>query len=157
MGSADAAGLTPTSGTITRHARARIGRFSQQSVEEISAIASMNPQLTALKHVMEVGGAEMQEKDARGLLGGLGLHGQAVSDVPLNLLSGGQKVRVALAKLLWPPPQLLILDEVTTHLDSDTIMSLVIALKEYDGALLVVTHDRFFMRYVPSYRPTTSQ
>lgn len=157
MGSADAAGLTPTSGTIMRHARARIGRFSQQSVEEISAIASMNPQLTALKHVMEVGGAEMQEKDARGLLGGLGLHGQAVSDVPLDLLSGGQKVRVALAKLLWPPPQLLILDEVTTHLDSDTIMSLVIALKEYDGALLVVTHDRFFMRYVPSCTPTTSQ
>ncbi|KAH7069620.1 P-loop containing nucleoside triphosphate hydrolase protein [Paraphoma chrysanthemicola] len=149
IGSADAGGLMPTSGTITRHARARIGRFSQQSVEEISAIASSNPQLTALKHIMEGGGAEMQEKDARGLLGGLGLHGQTVSDVPLNLLSGGQKVRVALAKLLWPPPQLLILDEVTTHLDSDTIMSLVIALKDYDGALLVVTHDRFFMRYVP--------
>jgi ATP-binding cassette subfamily F protein 3 len=95
---------------------------------------------------MEAAGADMQEKDARGLLGGLGLHGQTVSDVPLVLLSGGQKVRVALAELLWPPPQLLILDEVTTHLDSDTILSLVLALQAYDGALLVVTHDRFFMR-----------
>ncbi|KAF2825101.1 ABC transporter ATP-binding protein uup-1 [Ophiobolus disseminans] len=148
IGAGDEGGLTPTSGTITRHARAKIGRFSQQTVEEISAIASSNPQLTALRHVMDVGGHEMQEKDARGLLGGLGLHGQTVSDVPLNLLSGGQMVRVALAKLLWPPPQLLILDEVTTHLDSNTIISLVVALKEYDGALLVVTHDRFFMRYV---------
>lgn len=148
MGGGDTEGLTPTSGTITRHARARIGRFSQQSVEEISATASSNPQLTALRHIMDVGGSEMLEKDARGLLGGLGLHGQTVSDVPLILLSGGQKVRVALAKLLWPPPQLLILDEVTTHLDSDTTLSLVIALKEYDGALLVVTHDRFFMRQV---------
>jgi ATP-binding cassette subfamily F protein 3 len=146
MGAGDSEGLMPSSGTITRHARTRIGRFSQLSIEEITAIASQDPQLTALRHLMGTTSSEMDEKDARGLLGGLGLHGQTVSDVPLALLSGGQKVRVALAKLLWPPPQLLILDEVTTHLDSDTILSLVLALREYDGALLVVTHDRFFMR-----------
>ncbi|KAH7397244.1 P-loop containing nucleoside triphosphate hydrolase protein [Pyrenochaeta sp. MPI-SDFR-AT-0127] len=148
MGSGEDGGLTSASGTITRHARAKFGRFSQQSVEEITDIASSNPQLTALKHLMESAGSDMQEKDGRQVLGNLGLHGQTVSDVPLVLLSGGQKVRVALAKLLWPPPQLLILDEVTTHLDADTILGLVIALKEYDGALLVVTHDRFFMRTV---------
>jgi ATP-binding cassette subfamily F protein 3 len=148
VGGGDAEGLVPTSGTVTRHARARIGRFSQQSVGEISSIASLDPRLTALRHLLDIAGPEMLEKDGRALLGGLGLHGQTVSDVPLNLLSGGQKVRVALAKLLWPPPQLLILDEVTTHLDFDTILSLVLALKEYDGAVVVVTHDRFFMRYV---------
>jgi ATPase subunit of ABC transporter with duplicated ATPase domains len=98
---------------------------------------------------MDMDGAEMEEKEARQMLGGLGLHGQTASDVPLVLLSGGQKVRVALAKLLVPPPQLLILDEVTTHLDAETILSLIVALKDYDGALLVITHDRFFMRYVP--------
>ena len=149
MGSGDDAtgGLTPTKGTITRHSRAKFGRFSQQSVEELTAMAGQNPRLTAMSHLMEVGGDEMTEKDARQILGSLGLQGQTVSDVPLALLSGGQKVRVALAKLLWPPPQLLILDEVTTHLDADTILSLVNALREYDGALLVVTHDRFFMRY----------
>lgn len=144
-----AGSLIPTTGTITRHARAMFGRFSQQSVEEITAIAVTDSKLTALRHIMDMNGATMEEKDARQLLGSLGLHGQTVSDVPLALLSGGQKVRVALAKLLWPPPQLLILDEVTTHLDADTILSLVLALKEYDGALLVITHDRFFMRYVP--------
>ncbi|KAL5382937.1 hypothetical protein DPSP01_006207 [Paraphaeosphaeria sporulosa] len=141
-------GLTPTSGTIARHARAKFGRFSQQSVEEIAAIASAKPQLTALSHLREHCGAEMDEKAARQLLGSLGLQGQSASDVPLALLSGGQKVRVALAKLLWPPPQLLILDEVTTHLDADSILGLIIALREYDGALLVATHDRYFMRTV---------
>ncbi|KAF2117436.1 ABC transporter ATP-binding protein uup-1 [Lophiotrema nucula] len=150
MGSGDDAvgGLTPTKGTITRHARAKFGRFSQQSVEEVTAIANQDPNLTALSHLMAFARSEMLEKDARGLLGSLGLAGPTVSDVPLALLSGGQKVRLALAKLLWPPPQLLILDEVTTHLDADTILGLVNALREYDGALLVVTHDRFFMRTV---------
>lgn len=159
MGSGDVGGLKPTAGTISRHARAKFGRFSQESVEELTAIASANAQLTALRYLMESCGSEMQDKDARQVLGELGLHGQTVSDVPLVLLSGGQKVRVALAKLLWPPPQLLVLDEVTTHLDADTILSLVTALQEYDGALLVVTHDRFFMRYVqlPIAEPRTQK
>jgi ATP-binding cassette subfamily F protein 3 len=149
MGSGDdvVGGLTPTKGTITRHSRAKFGRFSQQSVEELTTTAAQDPKLTAMSHLMEVSGDEMTEKEARQILGSLGLQGQPASEVPLGLLSGGQKVRVALAKLLWPPPQLLILDEVTTHLDSDTILGLVNALREYDGALLVVTHDRFFMRY----------
>ncbi|KAL1801160.1 hypothetical protein ACET3X_001502 [Alternaria dauci] len=148
MGGDEEGGLLPTSGTIARHARVKIGRFSQQSVEEMTAVASSNPHMTALRHLMDWIGDGAQEKDARAVLSGLGLHGQTVSDVPLVLLSGGQKVRVALAKLLWAPPQLLILDEVTTHLDADTILGLVMALRRYDGALLVVTHDRFFMRTV---------
>ena len=141
-------GLVPTSGTISRHPRAKFGRFSQQSVEELSAIAVANPQLTALSHVREHCGADMDEKEARQLLSGLGVQGQTASEVPLLVLSGGQKVRVALAKLLFPPPQLLILDEVTTHLDADSILGLTLALREYDGALVVITHDRYFMRYV---------
>ncbi|KAF1969301.1 ABC transporter ATP-binding protein uup-1 [Bimuria novae-zelandiae CBS 107.79] len=150
MGSSDdgIAGLVPTSGTISRHPRAKLGRFSQQSVEELTSIARTNPQLTALSHLRAHCGAEMDEKEARQILGSLGLQGQAASDVPLGLLSGGQKVRLALAKLLYPPPQLLILDEVSTHLDADSILGLSIALQEYDGALLVITHDRYFMRTV---------
>ncbi|KAH7119710.1 ABC transporter ATP-binding protein uup-1 [Dendryphion nanum] len=149
MGSGEGAGaLTPTKGSITRHPRAKFGRYSQQSVEEVTAIARQKPTLTALGHLMEYCGSEMTEKDGRQLLASLGLQGAVVSDVPLGLLSGGQKVRLALAKLLWPPPQLLILDEVTTHLDADTILGLVNGLRQYDGALVVVTHDRFFMRTV---------
>lgn len=151
------------SGKVVKHTRARFGLYSQHSVEELNSIAVSKPELTALSHLMEFAGSEMAEKDARGLLSGLGLVGKVASDVPIALLSGGQKVRLALAKLLWTPPQLLILDEVTTHLDSDAIQALVSALKDYDGAILVVTHDRYFMRCVvegespksiaKSYRP----
>lgn len=139
--------LSPRVGTITRHTRARVGHYSQQAAEELSAIATFSPDLTALTHLMEHVGPELTESDARGLLAGLGLQGQT-TQVPLSLLSGGQKVRLALAKILHIPPHLLILDEVTTHLDSDTIQALAFALRRYDGALLVITHDRFFMRCV---------
>jgi ATP-binding cassette, subfamily F, member 3 len=142
-----AGAFQPSKGTIERHSRARIGRFSQQAVEDLDALPEAG-QVSALRHLMDTAGPDMTEKDARGLLGGLGLQGQIASDVPLRALSGGQKVRLALAKLLWPPPHLLILDEVTTHLDADTILALSIALKRYEGALLAVTHDRFFMRTV---------
>jgi ATPase subunit of ABC transporter with duplicated ATPase domains len=158
--------LTPSKGSVTRHPRAKLGCFSQQSVEELTLIGAQNAESTALSHLMEVSGPNVTERDARVLLSSLGLQGQVVSDVPLRLLSGGQKVRLALAKLVRPPPQLLILglctldmypcnsrlnadpqaDEVTTHLDADTILGLINALRDYDGALLVVTHDRFFMR-----------
>ncbi|KAF2744744.1 P-loop containing nucleoside triphosphate hydrolase protein [Sporormia fimetaria CBS 119925] len=138
----------PTRGTITRHARAQLGCFSQQSVEELTALGAQRPTLTALSHFLEEAGDAASEKDARTALASVGLQGPVVSDVPLALLSGGQKVRLALAKLLRTPPQLLILDEATTHLDADTILGLILALRDYEGALLVVTHDRFFMRSV---------
>lgn len=140
--------LNPSAGTMTRHTRAKFGLYSQQAVEHLTTIATEQPQLTALSHLMQHAGPEMQEKDARALLSGLGIQGKTASDVPLSLLSGGQKVRVALAKLLADPPHLLILDEVTTHLDADTIEALVLALRGYEGAVLVITHDRFFMRCV---------
>ena len=138
--------MTPSSGTITRHSRARFGLYSQQAVEELSALAANKPELTALSHLTEYTASGLAEKDARALLSSVGLVGRTASDVPMSLLSGGQKVRVALAKLLWTPPHLLILDEVTTHLDADTIEALIHALRRYEGAILVVTHDRFFMR-----------
>ena len=143
-----ASSMKPSTGTITRHTRARFGLYSQQSAEELNSIAVEKPELTALTHLMEYAGFDLAEKDARVLLSSVGLTGKTASDVPIALLSGGQKVRVAVAKLLWSPPHLLILDEVTTHLDSDTIDALVFALRKYEGAILVVTHDRFFMRCV---------
>ncbi|KAF2670340.1 ABC transporter ATP-binding protein uup-1 [Microthyrium microscopicum] len=135
---------TPTTGTVTRHPRVKIARFNQHVVEELAAIGQANPALTALQHLMEL--SQLPEKDVRGCLGSLGLQGSVVSDVPLQRLSGGQKVRVALAKLVYSPPHLLVLDEITTHLDVETIVALVPAIRDFEGAVLVVTHDRFFMR-----------
>jgi ATP-binding cassette subfamily F protein 3 len=110
---APAAGLAPIKGTVTRHARARFARFSQQAVEELEAFGAANREVSALRHLMDVAGAELPEKEARTVLGSLGLQGQVASDVPIFSLSGGQKVRLALAKVVWNPPHLLVLDEVT--------------------------------------------
>lgn len=140
--------MKPSSGSITRHTRARFGLYSQQSAEELNKISAEKPELTALSHLLDYATGGLEEKDARAILGNVGLTGKTVSDIPITLLSGGQKVRLAVAKLLWNPPHLLILDEVTTHLDTDTIEALVFALRKYEGAVMVVTHDRFFMRCV---------
>lgn len=140
--------MLPSSGTVTRHTRLTMGLYSQQSAEELEALTASQPQATALSHLMEFIGPSYSEQEARGLLSGVGLAGKIASDVPIALLSGGQRVRLALAKILHNPPQLLILDEVTTHLDTDTIQALVTALRDYEGAILVVTHDRFFMKCV---------
>ncbi|KAG6867032.1 hypothetical protein C0991_003950 [Blastosporella zonata] len=141
-------GLSSTKGSVTRHTRARIQCFSQHAVEALEEKGKTDGELTALRELMEVSGGQLSEQEARGLLSGLGLPGKIASDVPVVALSGGQKVRLALAKLIFSPPHLLVLDEVTTHLDADTVLALVEALKQYQGALLVITHDRFFMRCV---------
>jgi ATPase subunit of ABC transporter with duplicated ATPase domains len=78
----------------------------------------------------------------------LGLPGRTASDVPLTKLSGGQLVRLALARLLWKYPQLMVLDEITTHLDFHTVTALADALSGWNGAILVVSHDRYLVRRV---------
>lgn len=141
---------TPTSGTITHHSRARIALFSQLSVEHLSNLPNAKT-LTALSHLQTTAGGSsiLPDQPARALLSGLGLTGRVASDVPLALLSGGQKVRLALALLLVPlPPHVLVLDEVTTHLDADSIEGLVRCLRGFKGAICVVSHDRFFVRCV---------
>jgi ATP-binding cassette subfamily F protein 3 len=146
--SSSSLGLNPTKGTITRHPRARFARFSQQVVEELETFGRENREVSALKHLIDFSAGALEEKDARGVLGGLGLQGRIASDVPIFALSGGQKVRLALAKLVYAPVSIFVLDEVTTHVDSETILALILALREWEGALLVVTHDRYFMRCV---------
>lgn len=135
--------LTPTKGTLTRHPRARVARFDQLVVEELNAVASAE---TALGHLISHTG--LSEPEARSVLGDLGLRGPPASDVLIGNLSGGQKVRLAFAKVVWNAPHLLVLDEVTTHLDADTIVALVRCLRKYEGALVVVSHDRYFVRTV---------
>jgi ATP-binding cassette, subfamily F, member 3 len=140
--------LRPTKGAIATHPKGRIGYYGQHAVEELEALGREKPELTALSYLASVTGPEYLEQDFRGILASLGLKGTAVSDVPLGSLSGGQRVRVALAMAVFDSPHLLILDEVTTHLDADTIVALIEELQRWKGALLVVTHDRYFMRCV---------
>ncbi|MBN1640768.1 MAG: ABC-F family ATP-binding cassette domain-containing protein [Anaerolineae bacterium] len=78
------------------------------------------------------------------VLAGLGLH-QIAQDTPVAILSGGQKTRLGLARLLLDRPQLLLLDEPTNHLDIDALEWLEGFLSAYDGAILIVSHDRTFL------------
>lgn len=138
----------PTKGTATRHPRLRMGYYSQHAVEDLQALGRSTPDLTALALLTQDVSAELDEGELRGLLGSLGLPGRIASDVPITKLSGGQLVRLALARLLWKCPQLLVLDEITTHLDFHTVTALADALGAWNGAVLIVSHDRFLIRRV---------
>ncbi|KAK5998590.1 ATP-binding cassette sub-family F member 3 [Cladobotryum mycophilum] len=136
----------PTSGVITTHPRLRLGYYSQHAVEALKALGKADEGLTSLALLTrEVDGA-LNEGEIRGLLGELGLPGRLASDVPITKLSGGQLVRCQLARLFWRHPQCLILDEVTTHLDYETVTALREALNDWEGAVVLVSHDRWFMR-----------
>lgn len=137
-----------TKGTVTRHPRLRMGYYSQHAVEDLQALGHTEEELTALALLTKDVEGEMGEGEMRGLLGSLGLPGRTASDIPLTKLSGGQLVRLALARLLWKSPQLLILDEITTHLDFHTVTALADALSGWNGAILVVSHDRYLIRRV---------
>ncbi|KAI5848038.1 ATP-binding cassette sub-family F member 3 [Tricharina praecox] len=135
-------------GAITRHPKAAVAYFSQSIVEDLQSLGDLDRSATALSVLLQATEGLFTEQEARGLLGSLGLQGRTAAEIPLALLSGGQKVRLALATLVCSPPHLLVLDEVTTHLDSDTIVALARELNAYEGAVLLVTHDRFFIRAV---------
>ena len=94
------------------------------------------------------GGFEYESR-MRGILKGFGF-GEEYYDTPVDALSGGQKTKLALAKILLQAPQLLILDEPTNHLDMNVLAWLEDYLKSYQGALLVVSHDRYFLDHVVS-------
>ena len=120
--------MKASSGTVARHARATASHFSQHAVEELQERGEGRRAHTALAELTEAAGG-LGERGARAVLSGLGLRGGVAAEVPLQALSGGQKVRVGLAGAVVSAPDLLVLDEVTTHLDADTIVALVDALR----------------------------
>ncbi|HBS89371.1 MAG TPA: ABC transporter ATP-binding protein, partial [Eubacterium sp.] len=96
---------------------------------------------TVLSYVLR-GKANASEAKAKEILNKLGI---GVFDASMDMLSGGQKKRVALAKALVEPTEVLILDEPTNHLDNDMVVWLERYIKAFKGELLMVTHDRYFL------------
>ena len=134
--------LKPTLGEVKKHHRLRIGYFSQHTVDQLDLSLSALQQLAkAYPDVV------ISEGEGRSHFGLCGMTGDAVTR-PIRTLSGGQRNRVALALITFHNPHVLILDEITNHLDMGTVESLVESLCEFEGALVVVSHDIWFLKQV---------
>lgn len=108
------------------------------------ALEDLMKQYTSLTHAFETGGGYLYRSELVGVLKGLGFTEDEFSK-PVTTLSGGQKTRVALGRLLLQNPDLIILDEPTNHLDMNSIAWLETYLLNYKGAVLIVSHDRYFL------------
>jgi ATPase subunit of ABC transporter with duplicated ATPase domains len=128
----------PDSGSVRLGASLNMGYFSQQSLDVL------NPDLTVIEQLQQD-----FPKDGigslRSLAGAFQFSGDDV-DKKIRSLSGGEKSRLVIARMLFNPPNFLVLDEPTNHLDLATKEMLVAALKQFEGTMIFVSHDRMFLR-----------
>ncbi|EKD72287.1 MAG: hypothetical protein ACD_45C00716G0004 [uncultured bacterium] len=133
-----ASDIKPASGLYENSSGLKIGYFAQHQIDRL--LLSESP----LSHLRQIA-PTMHERELRTYLGTFGFTGNDVHE-PVGRFSGGEKSRLALALIIWQEPNLLLLDEPTNHLDLDMRNALSIALQEYDGAMLLVSHDRFLIQ-----------
>ncbi|MDP0333644.1 ABC transporter ATP-binding protein [Glaesserella parasuis] len=116
----------------------QLGYFAQHQLDTLRADES------ALWHLARLA-PEKTEQELRNYLGGFAFHGDKVKQA-VNSFSGGEKARLVLALIVWQRPNLLLLDEPTNHLDLDMRQALTEALTQYEGSLMIVSHDRHLLR-----------
>ncbi|MFR0673704.1 ATP-binding cassette domain-containing protein [Enterobacterales bacterium AW_CKDN230030176-1A_HGKHYDSX7] len=130
--------LTPLGGRLVRGENLAVGYFAQHQLD------SLDDKASPLLHLQRVAPGE-REQTLRDFLGGFDFHGNRV-DEPVVNFSGGEKARLALALIAWERPNLLLLDEPTNHLDLEMRLALTMALQEFAGAVVVVSHDRHLLK-----------
>ncbi len=121
-----------------------VGYFAQHQIE------TLEPDSTPLEHLKRLGGdalAKGTEEEQRTFLGGFGFAGERVFE-PVGPFSGGEKARLVLALIVSRRPNLLLLDEPTNHLDLEMRHALGMALQDYTGAIVLVSHDRYLLKLV---------
>ena len=130
--------LEPLSGRMVRGENTVVGYFAQHQLDSLDSKAS------PLLHLQRIAPTE-REQTLRDFLGGFDFRGARLDEPVLNF-SGGEKARLALALIAWDKPNLLLLDEPTNHLDLEMRLALTMALQEFSGAVLVVSHDRHLLK-----------
>jgi ATP-binding cassette subfamily F protein 3 len=129
--------IEPDSGEVRLGSNVRLSYFGQHQAQELS------PQLTVLD-TMALSGEDMTVTRTRSLLGAFLFRGEDV-DKKVSVLSGGEKSRLALAKMIAKPANCMLLDEPTNHLDMSSQDVLQEAMAQYDGTIVVVSHNRYFL------------
>ena len=130
--------LPPLSGTITRGKGLSIGYFAQHQIE------MLRPDESPIWHLAKIA-PDAREQELRNFLGGFNFPGTMATS-SIAPFSGGERARLALAMIVWQRPNLLLLDEPTNHLDLETREALTDALAQFEGTLIVVSHDRHLLR-----------
>ncbi len=130
--------LAPAKGECHISSGLKIGYFAQHQVDHL------NLEESPLEHLKAIA-ENAQELELRKFLGGFDFTGDKVKEA-VGKFSGGEKSRLALALIVWQRPHLLLLDEPTNHLDLEMRQALSIALQAYEGAMILVSHDRFLVR-----------
>lgn len=132
--------LTPMSGELCRGQGLEIGYFAQHQLDQLRMDE------TPLEHLRHLA-PDAREQELRDFLGTYRFSGD-FAEAKVAPMSGGEKARLALALIAWKKPNLLVLDEPTNHLDMETREALTMALSTYEGAVLLVSHDRHLLRAV---------
>ncbi|MDG9927932.1 MULTISPECIES: ATP-binding cassette domain-containing protein [unclassified Pseudomonas] len=130
--------LTVLGGSLARGENLAIGYFAQHQLD------ALDPKASPLLHLQRIAPGE-REQTLRDFLGGFDFRGNRCDEPVLNF-SGGEKARLALALIAWQKPNLLLLDEPTNHLDLEMRLALTMALQDFAGAVLVVSHDRHLLK-----------
>ena len=130
--------LKPLAGTANFNKGLAVGYFAQHQVEMLRDDES------PLWHLARIA-PKIREQELRSFLGGFNFPGD-MAMTPIGNFSGGEKARLALAMIVWARPNLLLLDEPTNHLDLETREALTVALAQFEGTLVLVSHDRHLLR-----------